>query len=137
MVPAASTAASFTAVPPMSIPIAFIRRAFYAGGPRCPAISENAKAVGASEIPASTVLHSAVVSRSPYGPALPSRRQHHRQGEHLWRGVRYPGRAVVHCRDGPLVLLHRRERRQGTAGAVQPRAPRRRAGHRLPLLPHV
>ena len=36
-----------------------------------------------------------------------------------------------------LPLQHGRRHPEEPAGPVQPRAPRPRAGHRLPLLPHV
>ena len=68
---------------------------------------------------------------------LSPQHQHDCPGQHLRRRLlrRRPARPLR--RGQPLAVDDPGARRARAAGAVQPRAPRRRHRHRLPLLPHL
>ncbi len=76
-------------------------------------------------------------SRSVHVAGLPPQHQHDLAREHLRRGLLPRGTRVVDQHHQPLLLRHPSSHRTRTTGAVQPQAPRRRRGLRLPLLPHL
>ena len=72
-----------------------------------------------------------------YEPDLPAQCQCHRPNEpHRGAVPRRPG-GLGRVHPHAIVVGHETERVRRAADPVQPRPPRRRRGHRLPLLPYV